>query len=168
MERCASVDEALSYAESKPGGYMGLNVLLIDDKGDAAKIERAYGSINTIVPEKASYPTNFTIAATNHFSSRKMNKLGPSSEKNYSSSYYRYDRIKELLTSKAGQISFSTFEAFSRDHGNGPGDLSICRHGKSICTNSAFIVEPKRRRLHVLTGTPCQNKYTVFHCPSCR
>jgi isopenicillin-N N-acyltransferase-like protein len=166
MERCASVDEALEYAESRPGGYMGLNVLLIDQEGNMAKIERAYESINTIFPEKASYLTNFTIAATNHFSSRKMNQIGASSAEEYASSHHRYDRIKELLTSKAGQISYDTFEAFSRDHANGPGDLSICRHGKAICTNSAFIVEPAKRRLHILTGTPCLNEYTTYECPS--
>ena len=166
MENCASVDEALKYAEAKPGGYMGLNVLLIDQEDNMAKIERAYDSINTIRPERASYAVNFTMAATNHFSSRQMNRLGPSGEKDYASSCHRYDRIKELLTSQAGHMNHDTFEDFSRDHCNGPGDLSICRHGKAICTNSAFIIEPAKRRFHVLTGTPCQNKYTTFHCPS--
>lgn len=166
MEKCASVHDALEYAESKPGGYMGLNVLLVDERGNMAKVERSYDSINTKIPERASCPTNFIMAATNHFSSKKTNELGPSSEKDYASSYHRHDRIMELLTSKAGHISYDMFEDFSRDHGNGPGDLSVCRHGKTICTNSAFIIELKKRRLHVLTGTPCQNRFTAFECPS--
>jgi len=166
MERCASIDEALEYAESRPGGYMGLNVLLIDQEGDMAKIERAYESINTILPEKASCLRDFTIAATNHFSSRKMNQIGSLSAEEYASSHHRYDRIRKLLASKAGDLSYDAFEAFSRDHANGPGDLSICRHGEAICTNSAFIAEPAKRRLHILTGTPCLNEYTTYECPS--
>jgi isopenicillin-N N-acyltransferase-like protein len=165
MEKCASIDDALEYAESRPGGYMGLNVLLVDQDGNMAKVERSYDSFNTSVPEKALYSTNFVMAATNHFSSEKMNRLGPSSERDYASSYHRYDRIMELLTSEAGHISYDVFEAFSRDHGNGPGDLSICRHGNSVCTNAAFIVELRKRRLHVLTGTPCQNNFVTFRSP---
>jgi predicted choloylglycine hydrolase len=164
MEKCGSVDEAMKYVDSKPGGYKALNVLVVDEKGGIAKVERSYTSVKRI-SEDASCPMNSVMAATNHFVSRKTRNLGPSGEKEYASSCRRYERIMELLTSEARRISLNKFKSFARDHVNGPSDLSICRHGEDTCTNSAFIAEPAKRRLHVLTGTPCQNSFVTHECP---
>jgi predicted choloylglycine hydrolase len=166
MEKCASVEDALEYAKSKPGGYMGLNVVLVDGKSNMAKIERSYGSTNMHVMKNADYSTNFIIGATNHFVSKEMKDLSSSNAEEYPSSYHRYDRIMQLLTSKVRELSLEHLKTFARDHANGPGDLSICRHGNAICTNSAFIIEPSRRKLHVLLGAPCENDFMTFECPN--
>jgi len=170
MERCGSVQESLKYAVSRPGGYMGLNILLLDRQGNAAKIERSYSSSNTEIPTPDQWPESHLLAVTNHFTSTEMKNLGPpESDPKFEqvwNSYRRHRRITNLLRSSAGNIDLAKFRTFTRDHLDGPSDRSICRHGNSICTNSAFIVEPSKRRLHVLTGTPCQNDYRTFDCPS--
>lgn len=170
MERCGTVQDCLKYVASKPGGYMGLNILLLDTKGNAVKVERSYTSSNVETAPVDQRPEGYVLAATNHFTSTKMKALGPSSSdetfERVWSSYQRHQRIMQLLRSEAGKINLAHFVAFTRDHLYGPGDRSICRHGASICTNSAFVIQPRKRLLHLLTGTPCQNEYVPLACPA--
>ena len=66
-----------------------------------------------------------------------------------------------------GKIDINSLQAAARDHVNYP-DLSICRHGEFVCTNSSLITQthPNPRYIWILTGTPCENEYMEFSLSS--
>lgn len=154
LSECANVDEALEYCTMKPGGYQGINILMADASGDIAKVERSYDSTNIIHPTGSK----FFLAGTNHYGSDVMKSLGPTT---YDNSYRRYSRITTLLDENDGKMNLRTFQNFARDHANGPGNLSICRHGDEMCTNCSLIAEPEEKKLWLLSGTPCENEYAL-------
>jgi hypothetical protein len=79
------------------------------------------------------------------------------------SSYCRYVRTQELLTSNQGRLTPDLMRRFSSDHANGPGPNSICRHGAHFTeetSQSTMVVEidPQRAcetRFWVALGKPC-------------
>ncbi|MGQ0570381.1 MAG: C45 family autoproteolytic acyltransferase/hydrolase [Armatimonadota bacterium] len=78
------------------------------------------------------------------------------------SSYCRYVRTQELLKGKT-PLSLDDFAAFTRDHANGPGPNSICRHDPDIrseTTQSAFVAavdpaSPADSVVRIALGKPC-------------
>ena len=163
LETCESVDAAIDFVKSAPSGYMGLNWLLVDRDNQIARIERSYSRLHVTYPEEAAGPTNKVTAATNHYPSREMSAVAPQSIE--LSTKKRYDRITTLLAANAGRIDFKTFLQFARDHGDGPGDLSICNHGEKYGTNLSMIAQCAESRLWVLRGSPCLNEYVSYNCP---
>lgn len=163
LSECADIDEALDYIKIMPGGYQGLNILLMDGNGDIAKIERSYNKINIIYPNEEDYAENHVMAGTNHYASKEMNHIGPQKGSDYPNSYKRYDRVNNLLIRNSGKIDINLCQIFARDHTNKPD--SICRHGEKIGTNCSLIahVNPKFRRVLILWGTPCENKYISYN-----
>ncbi len=79
------------------------------------------------------------------------------------SSVCRYQRCLELLRSNAGQLTLEHLREFSRDHANGPGPNSICRHGSHFREETslgAAVIEiergdPQRSRISMALGKPC-------------
>lgn len=79
------------------------------------------------------------------------------------SSYCRYVRTQQLLTSHRGNLTPDLMKQFSQDHENGPGPNSVCRHGKHYeeeTSQSAMVVEldkadPRRTRFWIAMGKPC-------------
>lgn len=164
LENCATIDEAMDYLKTTPGGYMGLNISLADCKGGVVRLERSYDHQNYTYPEVTLNDKGNFITATNHFPSRNMNPLSPPREK-YEGTYYRYDRAREILQTQKDPIDLKTMINFARDHNNGPGEFSICNHGEKTCSNSSILAEPAKRRFWVLSGTPCQNEYVEYSIP---
>ena len=79
------------------------------------------------------------------------------------SSYLRYEREKEILSEK---ISLAQIKKVLRDHVNGPGENSICRHGMKkgeYMTQGSAIVEIKKRIIavyYIANKNPCISEYT--------
>ncbi len=79
------------------------------------------------------------------------------------SSYCRYVRTQQLLSARAGRLTLDDFAAFTRDHANGPGPNSICRHDpdfRSETTQSALVAEvdgasPVDSVVRIALGKPC-------------
>ena len=99
------------------------------------------------------------LCHTNHFILKEVRdfnrKIGASSQA-------RLNRIEELL--KGGPFTKEQFVAFSRDHFNGPGNSSICRHFEkgvrgSERTVSAAVYTLRKGEapeIWVSPGQPCQ------------
>lgn len=45
------------------------------------------------------------------------------------------------------------------EHGTGQGETSLCRHGRMLTTQLAFIIQPRLKRLWVYLGSPCHNQW---------
>lgn len=79
------------------------------------------------------------------------------------SSYCRLVRTQELLGVASGRLTLDDFVSFTRDHANGPGPNSICRHHgdvRSETTQSALVAEingtsPADSIVRVALGKPC-------------
>jgi isopenicillin-N N-acyltransferase like protein len=79
------------------------------------------------------------------------------------SSYCRFVRTQELLGAVSGRLTLDDFASFTRDHANGPGPNSICRHHddvRSETTQSALVGEingasPADSVVRVALGKPC-------------
>jgi len=79
------------------------------------------------------------------------------------SSPTRYERALELLAPKAGRVTTDDLKDVSRDHANGPGLNSICRHSEDYhdeTSLSAMIVttdrdDPGETSLQIALGKPC-------------
>lgn len=79
------------------------------------------------------------------------------------SSYCRYVRTQQLLAGRRGRLTLDDFAAFTRDHTNGPGLNSICRHDadfKSETTQSALVAaidptSPADTVVRIALGKPC-------------
>ena len=78
------------------------------------------------------------------------------------SSFCRYHRSQQLLKAAEGKVTADTLIAISKDHENGPGANSICRHscGMESATLAAAVMElngehPEKSVIHMALGTPC-------------
>jgi hypothetical protein len=80
-----------------------------------------------------------------------------------SSSPARYHRALELLGPRAGNITTDDLKSVSKDHGNGPGPDSICRHSEDYhdeTSLSAMVVatnrdDPGETLVEIAVGKPC-------------
>lgn len=79
------------------------------------------------------------------------------------SSVCRYQRCLQLLRENEGELTLEKFAEFSRDHANGPGPNSICRHGNDYHEETslgAAIIEidreaPEKSVIRMALGKPC-------------
>ncbi len=78
------------------------------------------------------------------------------------SSHLRYERAKQMLS---GKITLAHIKKTLRDHKNGPGENSICRHGKEeseYTTQYSAIAELKNKTIniyYIANKTPCAGAY---------
>jgi hypothetical protein len=114
LEECASVAEARELADEVPvERSKGLNLFVVDEN-EAATIE-----LDPDAAERRPYDDPILVRA-NHYPSREA-AIYPSSEK-------RYERACEIVDEVGNPVSIDDLEEFARDHHNGPGPDSICRH----------------------------------------
>lgn len=81
------------------------------------------------------------------------------------SSQVRYIRTQQLLKNNYGKIDRQKMIEFSRDHENGPGPNSICRHGTASeeeTSLSAAVMEinsknPEKSLITIAIGKPCHS-----------
>ncbi len=79
------------------------------------------------------------------------------------SSVCRYQRCLQLLRENEGQLTLEKLMEFSRDHANGPGPNSICRHGshyREETSLGAAVIEinrdaPEKSVISMCLGKPC-------------
>ena len=63
-----------------PGGYQGLNIVIMDGFGAMAKIERSYKKVKILCQTDSTPGDSSVMVATNHFASTEMNPIGPTKE----------------------------------------------------------------------------------------
>jgi len=94
--------------------------------------------------------------------------VGAPCKKDDPSSHLRYEREKELLS---GKITLSKIKKILRDHKNGPGENSICRHGKkngeytTQYTAIAKITAMNIMIYYIANKKPCVGKWDEIALP---
>jgi len=103
-----------------------------------------------------------TLCHTNHFVLEEMKAFNP---KVGASSQARLSRLEKVLGE--GPLTTNTFTGFTKDHINGPGNNSICRHNKAgtqageRTLSAAVFYLPKEGapKIWVALGQPCQSTF---------
>lgn len=119
LERCRTVDEAISYLEQEKR-MSGMN-FVIADREKAAAVEVTADRV-CVIPDEDGL-----IVRSNHYLAPELVHLNRTPDE-YSSTYKRYERAMHFLQQKYGKIQFQDMLAIASDHENGYQD-SLCRHG---------------------------------------
>ncbi|MFU8868692.1 C45 family autoproteolytic acyltransferase/hydolase [Natronococcus sp.] len=155
LEECATVGEARSLLESVPTRQLCGQTLFLADETDAVLLEV------DPVAERIAVDDAPVVARTNHF------VLSDSTETE--SSIRRRRRALSLLENDEYPDRDELW-AVARDHENGPGDDSICRHPEpetdephafgQLTTASAAVFEGGSPEIEVAMGNPCEGERT--------
>jgi isopenicillin-N N-acyltransferase-like protein len=126
---------------------------------DGRKMMIVEASPRRVVTEEVA--SDFVVT-TNHFGHPKMNRLGPGPEE-FPSSYIRRERMASLL-SAVGRLTVDDAMAALRDHTNGPGNDSICRHDDAHDEGTIFSIvqRPALGEMWVALGHPCTTAFARF------
>ncbi|RQH00860.1 C45 family autoproteolytic acyltransferase/hydolase [Natrarchaeobius oligotrophus] len=155
LEECASVGEARTALESYPVRRLMGQTLFLADGTDAVLLE-----IDP-VEERIDVDDEPVVIRTNHF----VNAHSTETE----SSTLRRDRAIDVLE-ESDRLDREDLWALARDHENGPGDDSICRHPEpeteqphafgQLTTASAAVFEGGSPTVEVAIGNPCEGGRT--------
>jgi isopenicillin-N N-acyltransferase-like protein len=111
------------------------------------------------------YPEAGIVTHSNHFLSgghgeSLLEKISPNT-------LYRAERMRSLLASTPGEVSFDHMRRAATDHFGAP--YAICRHpdptqpaAKRTMTVGAVLIDLDARTMHVANGPPCSNAYVAF------
>jgi hypothetical protein len=168
LETCRNTDEAVEFIiKSKRAG--GALLTIGDSGGNITGLE--------ISPNHAAIRpmVGGPIINVNHFQMDEMGEWEIPRDAVFSSSTPREFRglrvhessekrlkrtEKRLGDNKAVGEELLADIMQDHDEKDEPSNLTICQHGDFISTTRSIILYPKRKRIKVLYGNPCQNEYT--------
>jgi isopenicillin-N N-acyltransferase-like protein len=151
LERCATVEEATRLALERDAINYGNNILLADESGDLAVVERSV-TRQALRWRADDAPMLF---ATNHSLTPELEEVLGGGEILLTNSRERFERLLELDPTPPG--SLEGLQNLFRDHTR-PG--GFCQHGQgNLHTIAALIVAPRLRQIWVAHGAPCQNQF---------
>jgi isopenicillin-N N-acyltransferase-like protein len=161
---CREVLDAESLEEALPAVMQGprtcsANFVVGQADGSIVNVETS--------PDYASriHPENGIVTHSNHFATAGhgeslLEKISPNT-------LYRADRMRELLGTARGTLSFDHMRKCAMDHFGAP--YAICRHpdpaqpdAKRTMTVGAVLIDLDARIMHVANGPPCSNEYVAF------
>lgn len=169
LENCSSAEEALRLI--KNFRYPNAAILtLADANNHLVSVE--------ITPEHIAerLPEDGCLINTNFFLTEKLQQydiphsayyselapLGLRGRRIHETNELRYERAKKLISARQ-KLDVADFKKILSDHNNSFGsENTICRHGEFFRTQVSAIFFPKRKKVLVGFGTPCQTNYTEF------
>ncbi|KYH26408.1 acyl-coenzyme A:6-aminopenicillanic acid acyl-transferase [Halalkalicoccus paucihalophilus] len=150
LEECATVSEARSLLDSHRTRRLCGQTLFLADASASALLE-----IDPVA-ERITVDDGPITIRTNHFVDSASTRTGSSTK--------RRKRALELLAGEA-RLGREDLWAVARDHANGPGDESICRHPEpgtdephafgQLTTASSAVFEGGSPVIEIRMGAPC-------------
>jgi predicted choloylglycine hydrolase len=162
LEECGNVGEALSFIRSSH--YNAGSNLFLGDRERVAIVEVKSGFPPHVWEiEKPDCRANHYLFHSNPEDSTREDVL------RRLQTLTRYERAKQLVGGSES-IRVDHLKAFSRDHANGPGSYSICRHAAFVGSpleklSSSSTLSSQIFRLgeeletHVALGRPCSSEF---------
>jgi hypothetical protein len=157
LEECDSVASARALVESLPLERSKGLTLSLADAGSAVLLEVDPQPAEARVVEA----DGGAVASANHFPGRSEDAAGTSSD-------YRLSRASTLLSDVADGVGVEDLFALARDHRNGPGPNSVCRHPSDehgdpfVLTESTTLSTTVYRggepTLWATVGNPCESR----------
>ncbi len=150
LKECKTAKEALQYVKESPR-MNGLNVIIVDTQ-DAYCVEMTKDE--AVVQEDDGSGVLFR---SNHYVSEELKHLNMD-ETEYTSTFKRYARIKELVEERYGKLRFQDCFRIMSDHENGVN--CICRHPQEgfpamTVSTSMFVLEDGEAWATI--GNPCES-----------
>lgn len=155
LERCRSVDEAITLLVETPFTLHSMNITLADSGGDLAVLERSPTNF------ALRWPVGGTIFCTNHFLTPEMF----AENKNYAPEYLENSRkrqrhLTDVLFRLGMEHSVSKLEEILKDN-QSPG--AVCQLGQeNFYTGLAAILLPKLKAMKVVLGPPCEGELQEY------
>jgi predicted choloylglycine hydrolase len=172
LETCRTTQEAVDFiTEARQGGHDAL-LMIADAEGDVRAVE--------LTPRRSSTrrPSEGLIINTNHYHTEKLRRHeiprnaiwdGDVPEvqvgrRVFESTERRLMRAEELLEG-VEKVDEEGIKGILRDHGveGEPSYTTICVHGEISSSLRSMIFYPRRKRMKLLYGYPCQNEYEEFY-----
>jgi isopenicillin-N N-acyltransferase like protein len=149
----SSTDEAVQMIREQPR-VAGMQVMLADGH-KAVALEITDSDVHVFEPEDG------ILVRTNHYLSPALQHLVPTLDENRGS-FERFDRAKEMVERRRGDIAMHDVLRILSDHSEAPVQ-SICRHGGDSTgqTYAATIMCPEDRQMWTLFGNPCEGIQAV-------
>jgi hypothetical protein len=149
LECCATVEEAARLALERDAINYGNNILLADESGGMAVVERSV----TRQALRRRADDSPTLFATNHSLAPELEEVLGGGEVLLSNSRERFEHLLNLTPPD----SLPGLQNLFRDHTQ-PG--GFCQHGQgNLHTIAALIVAPRLRQMWVAHGAPCRNQF---------
>lgn len=107
--------------------------------------------------ESYAFRTNFYTVIPQYSPSKYENSR-------YMSHRKRYETLMALMSKKSHNTDIEDIKEILRDHTNGPGAMSLCRHGgeKEFYTQASNIMVFDKGQIDIyyaINGFPCRNEY---------
>lgn len=160
---CADVPEALDFLRRYDTMGKGINIVLVDEKGNGAAVETTY----TLHGVRA--PKNHVIFATNHYFAPEMQVFTAQTNPDYISTRYfqnSVDRVANLAARfwpEQKELSFQLLKETMMDH-HKPGGL--CQHGPendaAFQTNFCALFVSAKREMWLNEGSPCRDRFEKY------
>ncbi len=160
---CADVNEAIEYLKGYDTMGKGINLVLVDEKGNGAAIEAAY------TLHGVRRPTNGVIFATNHYFAPEMQVFTAQTNPEFISSRYFQNSVNRVVNllgrfgSKEKGLTFAEMKSTLMDHHN-PG--AICQHPEdndaNFLTYYSAILVSKTREMWLNEGKPCLDRFERY------
>lgn len=166
LEQCATVPQAIAAAAGMPrvGGAL---LMLADASGQTASVE--------LGPDRMGVRRGDALVHANHACTPVMRGRDipwhatfppwwPTEElrgrRYHESSDLRHTRAEELVGAVSA-LGEDDLLAILRDHGSGDegDDFSLCRHGPYYTTTCSVLLFPRRRRMKICFGNPCESRF---------
>jgi isopenicillin-N N-acyltransferase like protein len=159
LQQCDRVEAAVDYALAREAVAIGNNLLLGDEKGALAVVERS----TTQAAVRWPGSSGSGLTATNHSLAPELASLlggGPEFLENSRARLARLHHLGDVLPT-----TLTDWQHLLRDHA---GHGSLCQHGQgNLTTVAALIVAPSRREMWVTCGAPCCNPFQLVSWAHC-
>lgn len=165
LERCITLEDAVSFITEFPKRANGAFYGILDEQGNICVVE------TTASRHAVRYPEDGVLVNTNLYMTDELidanvpesAKLRTSEIPYYLSPKKRYERAHELIMEMKGKVNRKGLYGVLSDHGGeGPGECTVCVHGKIKSTLATAICIPKKREFWVTDTNPCESKLKKF------
>jgi hypothetical protein len=160
---CADVNEAVDFVGNYDTMGKGINIVLVDEGGNAAAIESTY------TLHGVRKPLNGVVFATNHYFAPEMQVFSAQTDPGFISSRYFQNSVNRVVnlfgrfSSGESVLSFDEMKNTLMDHHN-PG--ALCQHPDNndayMQTNFAAIFVSRKREMWLNDGSPCRDRFERY------
>jgi predicted choloylglycine hydrolase len=153
LNNCRTVEDAIEYSQARKMAGKGLNIMLLDQHGSSAVIEKS-GSYQQI-RQTDSAP----LFCTNHFVTNEMKdfkdfRVGGIRENSQS----RFDFLSGGALEHPEDMNIATLQKLLGSH-----EGSICQHnGPSLDTHYAYVIAPQQQLFTMTDGHPCEHEFKAY------
>lgn len=150
MDRCGTIQEAVSLCERVPVMHHPAHLVLADVAGGLIALELAPQG-----PDVCQGPGEAAVCATNHFCPGPWEGRDSGEARHMENSRRRLVNLRRLAGALPHTVEGMT--QLVRDHAPSG---QICQHGnEDMWSSTAYVAAPRGRRMLIARGQPCETEF---------